>query len=336
MIIIKIRGDQTVFQNKMSKQILIFIALLTAIGCKKETIRPIAIKSTPQALEIFGKGSISTKLYERDLAISPDGKEIIYTLGDYKQQKRCLVHMKKSGDKWIGPTILPISGTYQDIEPFVTPDGSALYFASNRPIFGDESRTDYNIWHARKKANDWSDPVPLDSIINTKGDEFYPSLSSNGNLYFTATKKKGVGLEDIFVSRKKQGHYQNPKVLDTAINSKQYEFNAYVSPDENLLIFSSFGRKDDLGGGDLYISRKDLNGNWSPAKNLGEKINSDKLDYCPFIDFKRGNFYFTSERVEFDPKQSIQIEDIKQFADKEQNGFGNIYRIGIEKLEQIR
>ena len=51
----------------------------------------IDIQSSADSLTIFAETVISTPLYERDLAISPQSDEIIYTLGDYKQNKRSLV-----------------------------------------------------------------------------------------------------------------------------------------------------------------------------------------------------------------------------------------------------
>ena len=287
------------------------------------------IQATADGVTLFGEDIISTPLYERDLAISPQGNELIYTLGDYKQNKRCLVALHNENGKWINPGILNISGTYQDIEPFYSPDGNSLFFASNRPIYGDSTRTDYNIWSSDRAGESWSEPSPLDSLINTRGDEFYPAVSSNGTLYFTATREDGIGREDIFKSSSYSGNYKAPVALDSAINSTVYEFNAYVNPTETLLIFSSYGREDDMGGGDLYYSKKMDDGHWSEAQNMGPEINSEYLDYCPFVDLTNGNFYFTSERVN---REKITINtpaDIENTALSTLNGMGNIYRIGL-------
>jgi WD40-like Beta Propeller Repeat len=83
--------------------------------------------------------------------------------------------------------------------------------------------------------------------------------------------------------------------LDTGVNSALYEFNAFVSPDEQFILFTAFGRKDDKGRGDIYVSTKNEKGNWLPAKNL-EVINSEKLDYCPIVSFDNKTLFFTSER----------------------------------------
>lgn len=284
-------------------------------------------------LALFGENVISTELYERDLAISPQGNQLIYTLADYKQNKRCLVVLNKENGNWKYPEILKISGKYQDIEPFYSNNGNRLYFASNRPIYNDKTRDDYNIWFSDRINGDWSEPVALDSIINTKSDEFFPSLSNKGNLFFTTTRDYGMGREDIFMSELIDGKFQSPQPLPVEINSGLFEFNACISPEEDLIIFSSFGRPDGFGGGDLYISRKDKEGKWTQSKNLGGQINSDKLDYSPFVDWKSGNFYFTSERTTLDNKKLENISKIKELSHSTLNGFGNIYKIGFDKLE---
>lgn len=329
---------KTIGYKKTTYKTFIFLWLLFLLSCQshiatQEPTSTIDIQSVSDTLTLFGQGIISTSLYERDLAINPQGDEIIYTLGDYKQTKRCLVLLKKENGKWLEPKMMSISGKYQDIEPFYTNNGNTLYFASNRPIYNDSTRHDYNIWYSDKIEGLWSEPEALDSIINTRGDEFFPSLSDKGNLFFTATREDGVGREDIFMSEYEAGNFKAPKPLPLEINSGAYEFNAYISPKEDLIIFSSYGRDDDLGGGDLYMSRKNEGGIWSPSENMGELINSNKLDYCPFIDWENGNFYFTSERMEINNEDLKNVKAIKELSHSTLNGFGNIYKIGLDKID---
>ncbi|MDX1365218.1 MAG: exo-alpha-sialidase [Arenibacter latericius] len=317
-----------------------FLSLVLLLSCQPnnnslEKTPLINISTANDSLTIFGENVISTPLYERDLAINPQSDEIIYTLGDYKQSKRCLVVLSKENGKWTKPKIMPISGKYHDIEPFYTQNGNRLFFASNRPIYKDSTRSDYNIWYSDKKKGVWSEPAALDSVINTRGDEFFPSVSEKGNLYFTATRKNGLGKEDIFISKYVEGKFQSPEPLPVEINSPFFEFNAYVSPKEDLIIFSSFGREDDLGGGDLYISRKDDDGKWSQSKNMGALINSDKLDYSPFIDWENRNFYFTSERKTNHDRELKSVYSLKQIANSPLNGFGNIFKIGLDEIEKL-
>ncbi len=284
-------------------------------------------------LELFGEGTISTSFYERDIAISPEGDEIVYTLGNHKQSIRGLVGIKKGRKGWGSKEILPFSGRYNDIEPFFTPNGKYLYFASNRPMDSDSSRTDYNLWRVERFPEGWGTPSALDTLINTPGEEYYPSISNNGNLYFTASRQDGIGREDIFLSVSENDVHQKPTVLDSSINTAVFEFNAFIHPEENLIIFSSYGRQDGYGGGDLYYSRKDRNGNWQKAINMGTAINSNSLDYCPFVDISRAVFYFTSDRAAPADLPLKNIEEFEAEAGKIRNGMGNIYRIGLDEID---
>lgn len=321
----------------MNSQIkLLLLLCLVIISCQQQSNTVdrtiVDIDSTPDTLSLLGKGVIATPLYERDIAISPLGNEIVYTLADYKQTRRGLVILTRKGEQWSEPVLMTISGKYMDIEPVFSSDGQRLYFASNRPIYNDTTRQDYNIWYSDRLNDGWSAPIALDSLINTRADEFYPSLSRNGNLYFTATRPDGIGREDIFVAELVDGRYQTPQPLPAEINSALYEFNAFISPDEDYLLFGSFGRSDGLGGGDLYISEKDSLGHWTQARNLGSPINSDKLDFCPFVDTASRNFYFTSERTGHQKSPIKSIAELQTAANSPLNGFGNIYKIRFEAL----
>lgn len=314
--------------------LLLWILILNMmfLACDSSEAPNLDLTKVPDRVTLFGEGIVSTSLNERDMAISPDGTELIYTMGNFNQTIRCLVRIKKDAAGWGDREIVSFSGEFNDIEPFFAPDGNHIYFASNRPIYADSSRTDYNIWVSEKTASDWGAPTPLDSLINSTEDEFYPAVSKNGNLYFTSSRDKGIGREDIFMSQRANGLYLPPVVLDTTVNSATFEFNAYISPEEDLLLFSSYGRQDDQGGGDLYYSTKDEHGRWMPAKNLGPEINSAQLDYCPFVDHANKALYFSSTRIKKE-KQKIQaVEELTESSWQALNGMSNIYRISLKEL----
>ncbi|WP_420603045.1 TolB family protein [Flagellimonas sp.] len=322
------------------KKHLLFLTVLGLLACHTkneadhagESIK-INLEKSPNELEIFANGLISTGLHERDLAITPDKNELYYTLGSHNDAKRAIIKVSKSNADWNSQNIASFSGIYNDIEPFISPDGSKFFFCSDRPMDADSTRTDYNIWVMDKTENGWGEPNPLGENINTPGNEFYPSVSKNGNLYFTAIKPEGPGTEDIYVSAFENGSYANPVPLDTTVNSKTYEFNAFISPNEDILVFSSYGRDDGLGGGDLYMSVLDSLGNWGKAKNLGPTVNSTGLDFCPFIDFENNNFYFSSNRVGVE--NTTDFKTFKDALSNPKNGSGDIYRISLKKLMDL-
>jgi hypothetical protein len=296
----------------------------------------INFSSPPIELELFGAGFISTAINERDFAISPDGMEIYYTISTPKSTFQTIVFSKKIKGEWSKPRVPSFAGRYSDLEPAFSADGKTLYFASNRPLSGDQIK-DFDIWKVTRQGDNWSEPTNLGNVINTTTDEFYPSVAKNGNLYFTATYKGGPGREDIYQSVFKDNVYQKPVALDTVVNTKFYEFNAFVDPAEQYIIFTSYGRKDDTGGGDLYISRKNENGQWMTAVNL-KSINSKQLDYCPYVSTDGKSLFITSDRhnlpINFS-QQPASYQDIVNSSTQVQNGTGNIYWIDFSNLIKL-
>lgn len=239
---------------------------------------------------------INTSGYERDLAISPDGREVFFTRQGTDWKEQTIWQLTKQADgSWSGAKPAPFSGVYRDLEPFFAPDGKRLYFASARPK-PDREGTDVDIWMVERLAGGWSEPIHLGPAINSEKDEYYPSVTADGHLYFTSEREGGPGKEDIYRAEYSNGNWLTARPLDEGVNSAYYEFNAYVSPDESLLIFTSYGRWDDTGRGDLYISKRNTDGSWAPAKNL-KVANSTDLDYCPFVSPDGKTLYYTSEKA---------------------------------------
>jgi len=281
---------------------------------------------------VFGPGIISDGFSNRDMAISPDGNELFYTLQWTNGLFSVILHAQKINGKWSRPETAWFSGMYNDLEPAFSPDGNKLFFTSNRPAGkSDGSKNDYDIWYMQKNGGRWESPLQMDSLINTGKDEFYPSISKNGNLYFT--RDNGEARDDIFFSRFTNGKYELPVALSDSINSKGYDFNAYIDPDENYIIFSSYKRTDDLGGGDLYFSRR-KNGVWQTAIHFGAGINSSFLDYSPFVSPDHKYFFFTSKRrlLQFPlPKQKSAAE-IRAILNSYGNGNDDIYIMNYKKV----
>ncbi len=264
----------------------------------------------------------------RDVALSGDGTRMLYTMQSLKFRKSTVVQRVLKDGEWISPQLVSFAGRYRDLEPFFHPDGTKLFFASDRPDQENGEPADFNIWYVDYQNGQFGEPVKLDSNVNQSGNEFYPSVAMNGNLYFTAERQEGKGSEDIFVSYYRDGNYTKALPLDS-VNSVGYEFNAYISPDESLLISTVYGRADDHGKGDLYVFRKLPDGQWDSGTNLGSLINGPYLDYSPFLDINNQILYFSSEREGF-PASGKDIPDYRtwmELLDAPRNGTSNVYAI---------
>lgn len=308
-------------------------AFFILIGTLTQAQHTISFQTPPEQATLFAEGIVSTGMNERDFAISPDGTELYYTISTPQSTFQTIVYMKRSKDgKWSSPEVAPFAGKFSDLEPAFSPDGKKLYFSSNRPLTGNTTK-DFDIWVVERNAKGWGEPKNLGEPVNTAADEFYPSVARSGNLYFTAAYANGPGKEDIYCAIRDANGYQKPIALDTGVNSKLYEFNAFVDPDEKFILFTSYGRPDDTGRGDLYISEKNEKGQWGKARNL-KQINSDKLDYCPYVSPDGKALFFTSERsqlpVSYDTPASFKT--IKSVYDQSLNGVGNIFWISLSAI----
>ena len=265
----------------------------------------------------------------RDFTMNAEETEAYFSLQSMARELSVIMKMEKKDGQWQNPEISSFSGRYTDLEPFLSPDNLKLYFVSNRPVSKDSTNTkDMDIWYVERGSisESWSEPKNLGAPVNTPGDEFYPSVASNGNLYFTLIKPELESADDIFVSRWKDGAYTEPEILGEGVNTKGAEYNAFIAADESYLIFGGWRRPDGLGSGDMYISRK-VNDEWTTAENLGEKINSKYMEFCPFV--LNGTLYFTSRRSSISTKDNgfSSTEELLTEINKYDNGSSRIYRV---------
>lgn len=281
-------------------------------------------KQTPQ---LFASGVVSTGAYERDLAISPDGTEIYWSVVSPKNLFSAIVFRKLQQGKWSDTQVASFSGQYSDIEPSFSPDGKRLYFASNRSLDSKGKPKDFDIWFVERTASGWSAAKNLGAPINTPDvDEFYPSLTNDGTLYFTAIYKNGLGKDDLWRAKLQNGAYTQPELLDKPISTEGYEFNAFVLPDESKLFYTTCFRKNGVLDCDLVVSSRNSDGSWGEPKPL-EGINSEKLDYCPFVSPDGKYLFFTSERSQKDWHfdKPLNYNNLLKNVQSPTNGEADIY-----------
>ncbi len=286
---------------------------------------------------LFAEGIISTGDMELNAAFTPDGKTLYFTKRTPRPLLWVIVVSHFRGGKWGAPEVAEFSGQYSDFDPIISPNGKKLYFCSNRPVDG-QPRQDFDIWVVEKTATGaWGAPKHLDATINTKAQEFYPSVTVDGTLYFSSTREGGKGRGDIWRARLVDGRYSEPENLGEAINSQFSEGDPFIAPDESYLVFVSYGRPDGLGDGDLYISFR-REGAWTKAVNLGPGINSSALDFCPIVTPDGKYFFFTSERSFADKPLPARMttQQWQKRLKSPLNGLGDIYRVDISVLNAHR
>ncbi len=246
---------------------------------------------------IFALGIVCTGRYVLNACFSPDLKEFYYSTLD-ADGRYTILQMREINGQWTRPSIAPFSGTYSEADPCFSPDGTRLYFPSNRSLINQNETVEaYNIWFVERLGSGWSQPQPLGPSINQEESlDIYPTVAQNGNLYFSSNRPGGRGDSDIYRAQWQDGRFIKPENLGKTINTKDREFDAFIAPDESYLIFAS-RRSEGYGNADLYISFQDDRGRWAPAVNMGKSINSSESEFTPVVTPDGKYFFYTSTRL---------------------------------------
>jgi outer membrane protein OmpA-like peptidoglycan-associated protein len=176
----------------------------------------------------------------------------------------------------------------------ITADESTMIFT--RKSFNDKlKRPLEELFIARKDSTNWKvSPLEFDSseVVNTGA----LCISPDGNTvwYTLCGAADGMGSCDLYVSQRQNNVWSRPVNLGPAINTSAWETQPSISADGNTLYFVS-KRVGGIGGSDIWVSKKDAEGNWKNPINLGEPVNTPQDEMCPFIHPDGNTLYFASK-----------------------------------------
>ncbi len=234
----------------------------------------------PPGLEpqMFAPGIINTGMNERDVAVSPDGTEIFYGLNAGRVVT--IMHTRLINGKWSEPVVAPFASdqNFFFFEPCLTAEGNRIYFLTNRPPKGKQPQpgwTYQNIWAADKKEDgSWGEPYDPDTLLNSNGFQYFPSITNNGTLYFTKVDPQ-IKKPAIYRCKSINGKLQSAEKLPDIINNNGEPFNAFIAHDESYLITCVDKKPNPLNPGrtNYYIYFRDEKDAWSEGKLLGPEIN---------------------------------------------------------------
>lgn len=293
--------------------------------------------------ELFAPGIITTGIYTRDVAMTPDGSELYF--GVLLGALAAIVETHRGADGiWTEPEVAPFSrdSRFFNLEPHISPDGEKLLFLSTRVEnpSPDEMRSwsNQNIWVVDRTGDSWGEPYPLGPPINSDDAEFFPSMTLDGTLYFTRGINEGQESY-IFRSRLIDGVYQEPERLGPEVNSTPNQFNAFIAPDESYLILCTGDRGDTLGGTDYYIVFRNEDDEWSGPINMGEGVNSALAgEFSPYVSPDGRFFFFMSTRpfnVDSLP-ENLTWEFLRGFRQMPETGNAGIYWMDAGFIEDLR
>jgi OOP family OmpA-OmpF porin len=172
--------------------------------------------SMPQALRIR-----NYEKYDRGrqngASMSQDGQTLLLYMSEEKggYNNDLYVCFLQTDGTWSEPKSLGKKinlPKYDEMTPYLGPDGVTLYFSSNRPGgFGDN-----DIWMTKRLDNSWqkwSDPINLGAPINTEDWDAFFTLDAGGEYAYMSSSLNSMGESDIVRIKLLEKEKPDPVVL---------------------------------------------------------------------------------------------------------------------------
>lgn len=154
----------------------------------------------------------------------------------------------------------------------LSPDGNYLIFSSDNRQDGLGSS---DLYLSFKQNGQWTRPTNMGPAFNNAAWDGQPCFGLDGlTLFYASARPGGMGGRDIwYVYQLSAGKWSNPINAGPAINSAGDDESPFVHYDGQTMYFMR-NSKEGLGGYDLYIARRGIDGKWQKAENMGSPINT--------------------------------------------------------------
>ncbi len=201
------------------------------------------------------QGFVNSKYHEGPAVVLPDGS-LLFTRNNYQKGKASrsqeginkLKLYTALAPAWDQVEAFGFnSDEYSTGHPAINKAGTILIVASDMP--GGFGGVDLYYCQRTDAKSLWSKPVNLGSLVNTEGDEMFPTISQDSILFFASTGHVGLGGLDIFqIGLEGLNPHGKPINLGYPVNSSVDDFGIARSEDGNNGYFTSNRRGSD----DIY------------------------------------------------------------------------------------
>lgn len=194
---------------------------------------------------------------------------------------------------------------WQEAVPYPAPikspmnEGAQTTIAREQVRYFTRCQGPCQLWESHQnQEGTWSTPQPLPAPINSPHvSTKQPSITPDGRfLFFASDRPGGLGHYDIWVAEYLgEGQWDNPQNLGPTINTPFEEQTPFIHHDGQTLYFASQGHPG-MGALDLFLTRKDAQGEWSTPQNLGYPINTHHVEMGLSVSPQGDVAFMASER----------------------------------------
>ncbi len=196
----------------------------------------------------------------------------------------------------------PINTRGDEFSPSITADSKTLVFSAKTP----ENRS-HNIYISKNIAGSWSAPIPVDELNSVYNDET-PFISADGNTIIFASDRPGgyappvtsdgkVRITfDLYISRKFDGKWSKPQLLNKEINTTWNERSPSISRDGKKFFFTRWPYMN-IGRSKIFMADITKKGIVN-VRELPETINSGNFEiaFIPSYISAKERYFFSSMR----------------------------------------
>ncbi|WP_375437403.1 OmpA family protein [uncultured Hymenobacter sp.] len=241
----------------------------------------------------FGDYQIATESYKRVLKSGPKGQR------NAARAQRQLLNCEFAAKAMATPVGVqperlgaPLNTFRFQYFPALTADNRFLLF-TGRPAA--DSGEDLFISRMNKDGS-IGDPTSISPFINTTYNEGAGAISGDGKtlVFASCDRPNSVGNCDLYISRRTGNNWSKPLNLGRTVNSPEWDSQPTLSADGRSLYFTST-RRGGQGQEDIYVTTLGADGNWSPARNLGQPVNTPGKDMAPFIHASSTTLYYVTD-----------------------------------------
>ena len=211
--------------------------------------------------------------------------------------------------------------------PAVSADGKIMIFASDNP----GSSGGMDLFITRKINEKWNEPKNLGIAINTEGNEFFPSLDAENNLFFSSDGHSGSGGYDIFMSKAEGTGWGIPLNLTRHINTQKDEVAFTLDRNESNQAFFTARQKSRNGEMQLYRLTPKKGTLTGDNTNLSKILYSLALSEIDSTEVKKIMGKLEAVRLRIDRIKADSIEASRTEAER-----ANIARMKAESTEKAR